>query len=205
MKRSVGLERAGWMALLVVGSLALPACSDDSSDDAGGGDVIAGDGDTGGMGDGTMAGDGDTGSLGDEPPATMMPADVQCGSAVCPNLAAMLPIPGLEGLLPMPCCVDEASGTCGTLTAGVCEEPPPNHPVCPPLITGFGIDGTSCCIEDANECGIIAPPPLGMGECTSLVEASSAGGGLGGLIMFPAPVDCDGNPIEVPGADEDAG
>ena len=42
MKRSVGLERAGWMALLVAGSLALPACSADRSDAAGGGAVIAG-------------------------------------------------------------------------------------------------------------------------------------------------------------------
>ncbi|MDD9937910.1 MAG: hypothetical protein OXT09_30140 [Myxococcales bacterium] len=199
MSKWIGLGTTGWLALLLAGSLVLVACSDDSSDDGDSDDVMdaGGDGDTTGDGDGDTTGDGD----GDTSTDTGIP----CGPTVCADPTAGLPLPFP---LPGPCCADDVAGTCGMMMNGECAVPPPNHDTCPPLVTGFGIDGTSCCIEDSNECGLI-DTLMGTGDCVSLTDVNDQLGGLTmGLIPIPSPVDCDGNPIAIgdgDGGGDDAG
>ncbi len=200
MSKRIGLGTTGWLALLLAGSLVLVACSDDSSDDGDSDDVM----DAGGDGDATGDGDGDT-STGDGDGDTSTDTGVPCGPTVCADPTAGLPLPFP---LPGPCCADEAAGTCGMMMNGECAVPPPNHDTCPPLVTGFGIDGTSCCIEDSNECGLI-DTLMGTGDCVSLTDVNDQLGGLTmGLIPIPSPVDCDGNPIATgdgDGGGDDAG
>ena len=137
------------------------------------------------------------------PPPTMPPVpsdgSVPCGPTVCVDPATMIPLPVA---LPDPCCVDAAEGICGTIdeSIGLCEPPPENHPVCPPLITGFGIDAPSCCFGPTFECGLIAPPPLGDASCVPLREVIDM---IAGLVPVPTPIDCEGNLLGAP--DDDAG
>lgn len=178
-----------WWTWVVLVSVTLAACS---SEDNGDDDTpIAGVGGGGGA-SGSTAGAGAGGASGGAGGAsggggTAAPMPITCGTTTCPDPLGgmMLPIP-----LPRPCCADEAMGTCGTMPAagGACMPPIPADPRCP-TVSG-PIPVTSCCTAD-NLCGLDGSM-LGMG-CVDF--ATVAAGFLGGILMVPAPVTCDGMPI----------
>jgi hypothetical protein len=164
--------------------LCLAACGDDSGEDP----VMNGTMPTAtGMMDASVPGTaGVNGSTGMPTTGMMMPMVetpmVPCGSATCTGIA----VPGIT--LPGPCCVDQAAGTCGTLSGSECMPPPPSDPRCPewnfPIPTCCGAGG-SCGFNTGT-------------SCIEVPEAFRAfAAGLVGAIMI-----CDGSDA---GADEDAG
>lgn len=127
--------------------------------------------------------------------AAMAPAPVECGSAMCsaPMLPGGMGIPG--GIaLSMPCCADEAKGTCGSMSGTTCMPPPAPAPNCPapPSFGGFTL--TACCVEATQICGIDASM-AGMG-CVDLGGLGGAIPGLGGGGMTQT--KCDGTPVAPP-------
>ena len=174
---------------------------------------MAGDGDGDGDGDRDSQSDSDTAADGEAPGhdngdgnvdssggVTMQPSPttVPCGAETC-----TLGGGGFGGLvgLAAPCCVDEASGTCGMSAMGSpCMEPtpPPNSdPRCPSIDVGGFIQLTSCCTEDGL-CGINAAQ-FGAGGCVDLAGAAAMSSQQF-PIDFPEPRHCDD-----PEADTDAG
>jgi hypothetical protein len=129
----------------------------------------------------------------DEPDTDAM--DLVCGALVCSNPSAGLPLP-LD--VAAPCCLDATQSLCGLQNGdGVCVAVPTDHAVCPPLVTGLGVDAASCCIEETNECGLV--DPFGdLESCTSLTEFAEVNDSVAGLLAVPTPVDCDGNPLPDP-------
>lgn len=149
-----------WVVLGVV-SAALLACGGDDD----GGQPVAGTGGVGGglptSGTGASGVGGGSGMGGAG--GTMAAMPVPCGTNTCQPLgggiAAM--IPGLGAALPMPCCLDAAMGTCGTMMAGgACMPPPVSDPRCPPL-NFAGMQVASCCTP-SGVCGANASQ-LGFG------------------------------------------
>jgi hypothetical protein len=120
---------------------------------------------------------------------TAAPAAIPCGTTTCsaPAIPGGIMIPGL--MFRAPCCANQATGTCGTLNAAVCEPPPPPAPACPapPSLGGFMLK--SCCVQATQICGIDGSM-VGMG-CTTL-PAMFGGGG--------PQYKCDGTPVAPPPA-----
>lgn len=201
------------LSMAFVIGMSLVACTHSShkpKSDAGAGDAGMHKADAGKP----DAGKHDSGST-----TTMMttppPPPVPCGSTMCQQPASPLGmlgglIPGgaggLGGLIPMPvaCCLDEASATCGmsTMTGGKCEAMAKPDMRCPSVDLGAlaafaGMGGFGCCTSD-GQCGVDGSA-FGRG-CVPNMEANAmlASMGLGGFIMIPAPKPCAGG-------DEDGG
>lgn len=93
------------------------------------------------------------------------PMAVPCGTATCE------PDP-MASLLQSPCCVDEATATCGTMIPiiGMCAEPVDPDPRCESLmIMNFEIP--SCCTPD-NRCGI-ASAMFSAEPCTAIEDITA--------------------------------
>ena len=105
---------------------------------------------------------------------------VECGAARCVTPQ----VPGF--MLPPACCADAATGTCGTVSGGVCRRPPPPAPNCPsPSLAGITV--RACCITATNLCGVDGSS-LGMG-CVSLSALPGVDTGI-------PPTRCDGTLVE---------
>jgi hypothetical protein len=190
-----------WWTWVVLVSVALASCSEDSGDDG----AVAGMGGVGGAG-GAVAGTGGAGGMGGAGGAggtggaTAMP--IQCGATTCPDpLGGMtLPIP-----IPLPkvCCADPATMTCGTMPAagGACMPPAPNDPRCPVVMAPIpGITLTSCCAENGM-CGLDAST-FNMG-CRDFATVKMSM--FGSFLPVPDPVVCDPSLAGDGGVDADAG
>jgi hypothetical protein len=161
-------------AALGVTSSACGADDDDDDGAAGAAGMTAG---TGGAAGSSPGGSG--GSAG----TTGMTMNVKCGTMMCASSAPA--IPGIPpGLLPAPCCFNEAMSQCGrSMGGGACMLPPPPpmpHPNCPGARMGM----MGCCIN--GMCGQDATL-LGMG----CVENAAAKAATMGLFPIPDPKTCD--------------
>lgn len=179
------------------------ACGDDEDDlmDAGG------DGDMAMDGDGDSAGDGDgEADGGPSPGPTPTPTagtTVSCGTATCMAAGGG----GGFAAFAMPCCLDEAAGTCGmSIMGSACMEgitgtPGQSDPRCPGIdVMGF-IQLPSCC-TDTGLCGIDASM-FGQGGCVDLESAKAMSSGQF-PITFPEPQACGDSDADA-GMDDDAG
>ncbi|HKP62119.1 MAG TPA: hypothetical protein VJV78_35550, partial [Polyangiales bacterium] len=108
-----------------------------------------------------------------------------CGPKVC--MTPMIP-PGLPVMARPACCVDAATGTCGSLNGTMCMPPLPVPPACPPPPSFMGVMTTACCTPN-NICGVDASM-LGLG-CFNIGSIPGIGGG------GPATM-CDGTPVMMP-------
>jgi hypothetical protein len=179
--------------------LALAGCGGDDdggdeSEDAGPQHHAGSGGSNAGTG-GTNAGTGGGGSGG-----TGMTAEpIECGSGTCTDPLGGMMIPGgLPITLPMVCCADPDTATCGSMMpGGECMPPAPSDPRCPTVTSPLpGITLTSCC-TDTGLCGLDASM-LGMG-CVDFATVMASP--FGGFLPVPGETSCEGDG----GVDTDAG
>ncbi|MDH5672130.1 MAG: hypothetical protein OEZ06_08275 [Myxococcales bacterium] len=140
-------NRLWWLAVLSLSVAVMVGCGDDSGDD---GDTDAGPTDTAGSG-GSGGSGGESGSTSTAGTGgTTTAAPVTCGDVTCPDPTMGLGAMAM-GFLPVACCLDEATSTCGTSSmGGPCMGPPEPHPECDSFMTPAG-EAPGCCLD--NVCG----------------------------------------------------
>jgi hypothetical protein len=193
-------------------------CGDDDDNTPPDAGAVAGKGGSGGKG----------GAGGSAVAGSAAPQPVPCGSTMCTPPAN--PLTGLLGAfgmggqvagLPAPaaCCLDEASGKCGTaaMEGAMCEAPAVADSRCMGFSLGalggaipgggaaLGNLATGCCTE-SGMCGLDGAI-FGRG-CVENSEVKAMLGAIpfvGNLLMVPAPIACDHPIITEDAGAEDAG
>lgn len=193
-------KQTWWMAVVVLGALSLLGCSKKtatSTPDAG--KVAVGTGGTSsgiGGASGSSAGAGGTAG---RAPMTSIAQNVPCGDNMCagsaPTMVSMTLGPNF--MVAQPCCLDMASGKCGSVQTDMsCMGSPPPDPNCPALFMGLL---TGCCAT-GNLCGVDATL-MGRGCVDLKTVGTMIPAQARSFITVPSPLNCDGTPVAMPEAD----